>query len=283
MSSYEEHSAGIDHSLVAVFKGFPDGKIPSDYRERLGPHGAQILALDDTGFDIGSYWAAARVLSYESFCFLNSFSVIRDGDWLTKLVKHHGPSVGVVGASGSWQSHFTPSWQLVPKGLRVLGLSPKVEQDAPVPSPSEAPQTRFGLLKRYLQVGLWFPTFPNPHIRTNAFLMRRDLVMDVKVLPIANKDDALRFESGRNGLTRQVVSRGLEILVAGRDGMAYPPERWPESHTFRSGKQANLLVSDNRTEEWAELPSAQQEELSAKAWGVGHTGAAGMSGARASR
>ena len=60
-------------------------------------------------------------------------------------------------------------------------------------------------------------------------------------------------------MTAQVLARGERALVVGRDGEAYAPERWPESATFRSGGQANLLVADNRTRQWEEADAAERE------------------------
>ena len=106
MQSYEGHTAGIDHDLVVALKGFPGPDGPPEYQERIAAHGGKVLPLDDTGFDIGSYWAAARALPYQSFCFLNSFSVILETGWLAKMARHQASSVGLIGASGSWETHL---------------------------------------------------------------------------------------------------------------------------------------------------------------------------------
>jgi hypothetical protein len=73
-------------------------------------------------------------------------------------------------------------------------------------------------------------------------------------------------------LTRQVQSLGLETLVVGRDGRAYPPEQWPASATFRSGGQVNLLVADRRTREYAEAPPELRAQLERLAWGPSGSG-----------
>lgn len=265
MDSYECHPAGIPHDLVAVCKGFPDDVVPAAYRERLAAHGEKILIVPDVGFDIGSYWTAARKLDYSYFCFLNSYSVILDDGWLAKLADPMAPTVGLIGASGSWQSHNTFSLRWIKTGARLLMFW------RPMPGPDNigflTPGERGSVMKRALRALVHYTSFPNPHVRTNAFLIRRDLMLDLRVGPMATKEDAWRFESGRLGLTRQVRRRKLATLVVGRDGVAYPPERWPESHTYRSGDQKNLLVSDNRTDEWVDLPPERKEESSIVAWG----------------
>jgi hypothetical protein len=223
-----------------------------------------VLPLEDTGFDIGSYWAAAEALSCTSFCFLNSFSVILDDGWLAKLARHHVPSVGLVGVSGSWESHLTGAGAPLRSGLF---LPPWRIAPAPLPFRRLTARDRLWLIEEWRKQWAAFPPFPNPHIRTNAFLIRRDLMLDIEVGDLSNKADVLRFESGRRSLTRQIRRRDLDVLVVGQDGVAYRPDAWPQSHTFRSGDQANLMVSDNRAEGWAALDDAAKEELSIRAWG----------------
>jgi hypothetical protein len=264
MRSYEEHPAAIDHDLVVAVKGFPGSEPPAEYLERVAPSGGRVLPLEDTGFDIGSYWAAAEALSCTSFCFLNSFSVILDDGWLAKLARHHVPSVGLVGVSGSWESHLTGAGAPLRSGLF---LPPWRIAPAPLPSRRLTARDRLWLIEEWRKQWAAFPPFPNPHIRTNAFLIRRDLMLDIEVGDLSSKADVLRFESGRQSLTRQIRRRDLDVLVVGQDGVAYRPDAWPQSNTFRSGDQANLMVSDNRAEEWAALDDAGREELSIRAWG----------------
>lgn len=264
MRSYEQHPAGIDHDLVVAAKGFPGGEVPAEYLDRLAPHGGRVLPLEDTGFDIGSYWAAARALPFASYCFLNSFSVILDDGWLAKLARHHVPSVGLVGASGSWEAHLSDWTQNLRAGLL---LPPWRTAPDPLPPRRLTARDRAWLIRDWLRHWAEFPPFPNPHIRTNAFLIRRDLMLDIEVGDLSTKADVLRFESGRQSLTRQIRRRDLEALVVGRDGVAYLPDAWPESHTFRSGDQVNLMISDNRTEEWLATASPLKEQQAARAWG----------------
>lgn len=272
LRSYEEHPAGVDHDLVVALKGHPGPDPPVDYVQRAAAVGAAILQLDDTGFDLGSYRAAADALPYPTLCFLNSFSVILEDGWLAKLQHHHGPEVGLVGASGSWESHLAALSEPVRAGLLLPPW-----RDAP----EQFSQRRLSLRDRGWLVKDWlrhradFPPFPNPHLRTNAFAVRREVLLGIEMGPLASKEDALRLESGRASLTRQVVGRGLKVLVVGRDGLAYAPDDWPDSATFRSGDQANLLVADNRTEDWSAAVPELRTRLAAMAWGERRAGAPG--------
>lgn len=263
LRSLEEYDAGVDYELVVVLKGFPGDVAPPEYQQRLARHGNRSMALGDEGWDIGAYWSAAHAFSYDTFCFLNSFSVIRDKGWLRKLLSHQTADVGVVGASGSWESHRSSVGRMLPAALLPWGRSQGSGKSRRL-----SLRDRGWVIREYARAAVAIPAFPNPHIRTNAFVMRRDLMLDLRTPNVMSKWEALCFESGRSSLTRQVWGRGLACLVVGRDGRAYEAEAWPQSHTFRSGDQANLLVADNRTRDWEAASGPTRLALTTAAWGV---------------
>jgi hypothetical protein len=112
-----------------------------------------------------------------------------------------------------------------------------------------------------------FPRFPNVHLRSNAFLIRRDHA--IRFLPryIAKKVSAFVTESGHSSLTRRMFENGLEVLVVGRDGRGYAPQWWPHSLTFRQCDQMNLLVHDNVTRAFNDMPWPEKEMFSQRTWG----------------
>jgi hypothetical protein len=113
-----------------------------------------------------------------------------------------------------------------------------------------------------------FPKFPNMHIRSNAFMIDRDMFATMtRPFTFTDKLDAFLFESGPNSMTRQVQSRGLETLVVGRNGQGYSPGSWPRSGTFRQDGQANLLIGDNQTRHFDALSLVDQRALARWTWG----------------
>jgi hypothetical protein len=122
------------------------------------------------------------------------------------------------------------------------------------------------------EIGVGGATFPNVHVRTNAFMMRTPLARQtLGRLIIKAKQDAHHAEHGPNSLTRQVVSRGLTALIVGANGRAYAPEWWSGSRTFRQGNQANLLVADNQTRAWDMLSWPERRIVYEATWGSGRT------------
>lgn len=92
-----------------------------------------------------------------------------------------------------------------------------------------------------------FPSFPNPHIRSNGFMVARKRVLQFPSGSIKTKMDACAFESGVDSLTKRVRREGLAALVVGKDGVGYDVQDWWSSRTFRGGDESNLLLSDNQS------------------------------------
>jgi hypothetical protein len=114
----------------------------------------------------------------------------------------------------------------------------------------------------------YFPAFPNPHIRANAFMIRRDVFQGVRWPRNPSRLESFRLESGRRSLTRQVLKLGLDAVVVGRDGRRYGVSEWPSSGTFRQNNQENLLVADNHTIEYCTAAAERRRQLAAAAWGA---------------
>lgn len=109
--------------------------------------------------------------------------------------------------------------------------------------------------------------FPNIAMRTNAFMVERKLFNSISFGRLATKSDNYAFEAGPQGFTRQLVARGLKPVVVDRNGRAWGAQDWPASLTFRSGKQENLIVADNRTYHYDVANNAKRLKLARLAFG----------------
>jgi hypothetical protein len=208
-----------------------------------------MLPLPDDGFDLGAYFRAATQVETTWLLCLNTHSVILADEWVGKLfdcVKMQG--VGAAGATGSWESHFTTLSRMT------------------------RPRQAMGKLKRIADLCTYryhFPRFPNAHIRTNAFMIRRsDLVAFAASTPFpSTKERAFVIESGKSGLTAFLRRKGLQVVVCGADGKAFSVNEWPASQTYFSGRQTNLLVSDNQTRRYQQADSRHRGGMQLAAWG----------------
>jgi hypothetical protein len=202
------------------------------------------MFVSDFGFDVRPYLKAGREQPHDFFVFLNSFSRILVPGWLDHLLRPmRQPGVGLVGATGSHQSPLSDSALLRREKKKLLRLG------------------------RYaVSIRGRFAPFPNPHVRTNAFMVPKAVLTRVRSRPILTKWSAYRFESGLESLTRQVMAAGLKPLLAGRDGEAYEPPEWPQARTFWIANQENLLVADNQTRAYEQGAPAFRERLAFFAW-----------------
>lgn len=264
LRSYQKYDPGIEHDLIFILKGFRDDAEQAAYRDLLRAVRHKIVEVPDWGYDITSYWLAAKRLDYEYFCFLNSFSAILAHGWLEKLYRGvTQKGAGLAGATGSYQS-------FQPLSLRsYLKTSRKIKHRGPVKDVLMALPFSHHLnyVRRKLIFWPGFRKFPNYHVRTNAFILSRQLMCSAVHVPIISKMDTYRFESGRHGLTAQAIRMGLEPVVVGANGEYYRKEDWHASDTFWQAHQENLLVADNQTRRYAGGTRTVREALSYVAWG----------------
>ena len=113
-----------------------------------------------------------------------------------------------------------------------------------------------------------FPAFPNPHLRSNAFMMGRERFLQLDLPAIPEKFDTSLFESGPNSMVAQLRVRNLGALVVSADGTAYEVADWWRSGTFRSGDQRNLLVADNHTRAFAAMTAGGRATHAWTTWGA---------------
>ena len=251
LESYLEYPSGVDHELLILYKGFAGQADIAPYEEMLSGVRHSFLTIADFGFDLRAYFIAAEKSHSKYLCFLNSFSVLLDKDWLLKLYRHISESsVGLVGATGSWGSvcpgqisgkKNLPLWKRL---LRPLA---------------------WRLIRAYLE--LYFDNFPNYHIRTNGFMIARDTMLKIHRGLLLTKMHVYRLESGKNSITKQVERMGLKPVVVGKDGRGYDKEEWHRSSTFWREGQRNLLISDNQTRKYDREDGDCQQCRERFAWG----------------
>lgn len=253
LDSYRRFDAGLEHDLLVVFKGFGDRKIPESYRHQLSDLSYHSLFVEDIGKDTRPYFVAAKEFDFEYFCFFNSFCVIRGDGWLGKMYRHiRRDGIGVVGATGSYES----------MSARVSGTRPQEKRRGLAKVlPKLIRDLHFAFDRR------GFPPFPNPHLRLNGFMISRRLMLALKTKTLRRLKNLYLLESGKRSMTRQLLAMNLRALVVGRDGEAYEADQWPQSRTFRSGQQENVLIADNQTRAYAEADPQTRAALARNAWG----------------
>ena len=284
IDSYRQHSGGIEHDLLVIFKGFNSQDEKEEYLSLLTPFIYVTMDVPDIGFDITAYFTVGKHFSaqYKYFCFLNSSSEILDHDWLSKLHKHISrPEVGLAGATGSGESRKSQTFTLrnifyvVLQHYRINKNEPFWKRIIIGLGSAWNYCQSVGAWDFFLSVDVWdyylslacFDPFPNYHLRTNAFIISGEIMGGLKCPAMRNKMDAYRFESGKNGLTKQILGKRKKVIVVGRDGIGYEEAAWSASNTFRQYEQENLMVADNQTRDYQDGSLEKRSHLSLITWG----------------
>jgi len=259
LASYRDRPGHLEHDLVFILKGFPGERIDRELADQMDSVRHTRMHVPDQGYDIGAYFAAARRFEHENLCFMNSFCEILAPGWLEALYRALClPDAGAASATGSNQG-FNPERRFIPDAERLSARSSWKHALLRIPLVE-----RLMLFRRKLQ----FPPFPNPHLRTNAFMIRHAEMLALDLPRVFSKRQAYSFESGRSGMTAQLLKAGKRPYVVGRDGQAYAVADWVRSHTFWSRDQENLMVADNQTRRYQSASIAEKMVLCWDAWGL---------------
>jgi hypothetical protein len=280
LASYASHSAGADHRLVIAWNGYASAAALAAAQRRTAdvPHDDFVVeapALDLTAYRQVATWANEPVIG-----FLNSYSRVLSDGWLACLTSAlEAPGVALAGTTGSWASHqdYRRYHLHLPSGYgAVFADRERTRQGFLALTRQANPGKRdLGRLPFKLAAAAdlvrdrgAFGSFPSPHLRTNAFVVSRRLMVELGSRQIRTKRDAYRLESGRTGFTQQVLDGGHRVVVVDRTGALYDVDAWDRSATFWTGGQENLLVADNRTDDYEQAGADGRRLLSLLAWGT---------------
>ncbi|MBC7637410.1 MAG: glycosyltransferase family 2 protein [Acetobacteraceae bacterium] len=305
--SYRKFQAGYPHELIVIHKGAatkPGTRLAIALM--LAGIAYKTIDIDDSGFDIQAYLTTSLKIDHEYVCFMNTYSEIRTDDWLLKLLQplFTSPSVGITSATASYESLYDSigmiskviwlcSGKLIPYDPQIAAAftsqltahAPEWMASAPAlagiyPSVNEllaSAGIADGFARHWRAItrhggGLGgldhFNRFPNPHLRSNAFAMRRDVLNGMGFDVGNTKFDCVRFESGVDGLPTRIAELGLRSVLVGADGRAFETEQWPGANGFRLGNQSNVMVADNQVRSFETASEADRTQLAALSWGA---------------
>lgn len=188
-----------------------------------------LVDVDGPVLDLEAF---RRATTTGDHAYLGAYARPRAANWLAKLAAPLSETVGLTGACGSFES--------------LRDTLPPLER---------------------LTWRRSFPAFPNPHIRTHAFALSSETLAAIEWPEIDGKKSAWGFENGRRSLYRRVLETGRRAVVVGADGSVWEEAKWPESQTFYSGEQENLLIGDLRTQAFIEAGEDERARLAKLSWG----------------
>ena len=296
VSSYTQNPCGLDHDLVVLYKGFDSNAARFEAGKAFHGVPHRAIELDDEGYDIGAYRKALEAISNEYVCFLNTHTEIASENWLRLMYQSMLLSdIGIVGSTGSYESlrssiglqsevtrlcksHQFPYDEAVDyyfrfltekscrkwrsqRSFRIFRWARRVQQY--LKRIERSPRSKVVPIENSKQ----FPTFPNPHIRSNGFMVHRNWMYESVDVPIRNKHDAFLFESGPNSLTARIRRAGLRAVVVDRRGNVYDVPDWWKSRTFRIADQEDILLTDNQSRGFMRLDPGSRYTHTRITWG----------------
>ncbi len=262
LQSYLNHSAGIIHSLHIIAKGWEKKK--EEYLQLIDlckELNIPLVDLPDDGFDLGAYYRAAKNLNGKHICFLSSSTIIEKDNWLIKLYNAIDEKTKLVAPFASYQE----------SPIREEYMLHELQQIYPnVQSKDDLKYKVYRELnKKYTKNPL---PFPNPHLRSNGFLIERELFIEfMEQNKIPNfipryKVEAWDLESGHNSLTRFILNKGFNAILVGFDGN-YNINNWAKANTFRWFDTSNALISDMESRRFHTSIFQEQLDLIGGTWG----------------
>lgn len=256
IASYQKYSACASHNLVIIFNGVNNKAELDPYHQLLEKEELTYKSFYyKKGQDLECYFKTATKISEDCIFILNSYSILLANGWLEKYINVFLlPNIGIISATASNQSYYSSVFQKnklrweTNNGFKFNFKKYKL------------------FLKAFFYWRFLFKSYPNPHLRTNAFMIRRELFLRLKYVPFTSKFKAYQFESGRNNMTNQVLKMGYKALVVDKNGTAFEPAAWRSSRTFWCNEQEGLLVSDNQTRLYDSASSDEKKTMTKLAW-----------------
>lgn len=111
--------------------------------------------------------------------------------------------------------------------------------------------------------------FPNFHIRTCAFMLKRELFLEyatTQKFPVT-KDDTYELEHGENSITKFILNKGHNAVVVNNDGEIFEPQNWAFARTFRYPGESKAIIVDKHCLFYYSLDAKHREFLERAAWG----------------
>jgi hypothetical protein len=230
VAALNRYDPGVNYQLIWVIKGNYGLRAP----EGVLLH--RIIHINDDGYSLCAFKKTLKLIAadYTHICYLNSWSQPRCNGWLKKLVDVASKNkAGLAGATASCESFSCNCG------------------------------TFFGSLWRKI----FFPQFPNPHIRTTGFCAKTEVLM--KIWPkrlFGFKFLEFMHEAGRWSISKRAEKLGYQNWLVGRDDSTmFTSYCWTPS-LFRYHNNQQLLISDNQTDAYLKGDPITQGILRWKAW-----------------
>ena len=242
---YKRFNAGTKHRLLICFKKKKkEDPIFKNPKLKLIKYIKHIDNSNFNDYDWGSYRRIAKIYKENIILFMNCHSYPLVKNWLKFFINHY-KSKTLLGPCGSYES------------MVKSPINPIDEKNY------------FKSILYSISNFVDFSLFPNPHIRSNCFMLSaKDLLSLKKTKKYRFKKKSTWIdESGRSGMTNQLLKRNFDIFVVNRDNKKFDIKNFKESETYAYKNQFKLIISDKFTRQYAHADELKKSMIKKNVWG----------------
>lgn len=298
--SYRKWDAGATHRLLLILKGM-GGHQQKTYLSYFVDINFDVLRVPDEGMDISTYIRASSTIETKYSLFMNSHSIILTDDYAGSFlaIAEKNPN-SLIGSFASYES-VKSSWRLMIfyqwfwlKTKLVRGSHKNFgvfEKICPLISYPISTRLKYFFWNYYNQFSLresfesefealWasllkspdfsyindFSEFPNPHVRTNCFFTNTNIFKTLEFTMNASKEQALKFESGTNGLLQNYRSEKTKVFLNTVGGALEDEYDWSKC-SFRNPIGLGSFFSDNHSREYEDFSESFKKSYTLLTWG----------------
>ena len=241
---YKKYKSGHKHDLIICLKQNSSKKLKIVIEKKLSSFKFKFFIDNEPNdYDWGSYNRIAKKYKNRIIFFFNCHSYPIKHNWL-KFFSDNFNSKSVLAPTGSYQSISQSSFN----GFYFKNF--------------------FLRLFHGISNIRYFNLFPNPHLRSNCFMVSANEFLKLDLIFCKNKIDTWKNESGKNGMTKQFQKKNFKLLVINDEGKSFDIRKWKESETYAFKKQSKLLISDKHTREFDNFKKNYKNKYIENIWGV---------------
>ena len=245
ISNYKKFKSGIKHQLVICFKNL-DSK---EYKKRKNllkktKYNEYKDPEEKNDHEWGSIKRVSQKLNPTLIFYMNDHSYPIKNNWLKIIVSKYQKK-RIIGCSGSMSSWATNS------------------------NVRHYKDSYFMYFLKFIYFKLFFPKFPNPHLRSNSILFHsKDYLNFISSKVVKSRIQSYTLESGRKGFTNFFKSKNYTLLVVNSENKTFKEKEWKNSNTYAYKKQEKLLISDQTTRDYQKLNNQQKLKKQKSVWSV---------------
>lgn len=229
------------YKIYIIFKGWDEKKnINPKYFFKNVKFEIKFFNFSDDGFDLGAYFKVIKYIDEDYVYFFNSTSRIVDNnffDYSLKLILSE-KKLGLLGFAGSFGTP-RPSIKKIFFKLKANIYENFIKKFMYF-------FIEIICFPYHLYLFRNFHNFPNPHIRSHVFLIKKDLYKEFSKISKypTKKIEVLELESGKNSITQFVKKKGYFVKLVNSKNEVYDVEECDKSQTWRTGSKQYVLAED---------------------------------------